>query len=756
MSESIKLAYNYTKRIVRISFAFGECFAGEKPPKDVLDRAENKMQSEVVAGNIDIFELFPHRLEDVWSTIRSDYRNENPRRIVTVAVAEGARRLKNIQITPGNDSRVAFEMTIDCAAAVVEKWRPEAVVMNANLLAKKAKLTEGQSAQIIAAFIRAVQGEKILRLPILRCPSIDQNSEKLYKLMAVKSRREIIVSIERKEALQDRETLREIIKKCGDAISSFGSSSGYEYSFFKDEMTAKLASAVNGPEALGVGLPLAILVSLGSNKDCRKKYEFENRKAPKKKLKKAIDVEDQQDGPIKFKVLEGGMEAVINEFSMSVYRLEPEMSINWLVDQCRKQKLTLEPNNINNFIASIKAKKDLTGMTVAVGKIGQKPKKPYLHLSYKDMNLSEDEEMDLREAQAFKMVYPGDLVAVVKYKEAGKHGVDVKGRKVPPPAGEALIVDIGEGIELKKNGEYYATLEGQPLWQDGHLSISKSYIHEGDINLKSGNLTFDGPATIKGSIQSGATVVVSGDLVVEGSIGSASVRVGGSVTVTEGIITSENGRVRARNKISAAYISNSNIICGGDLEVKRTIMNSEIICGGSLKMNRTNGVLAASNVSCRGDMDLGRLGLPQGEKTICQVGLDWRAEFKLRICSGRWKKLKKKNEETRKKIRELLRKTPAQTTVRHREKKEKLQADLIRQREVMDKVKAKLEHAQSLVNWDKEVRVLVFDVMSVNCSLKVGGSDIGITGETKYVVIAGVRKRGGFINPITEEDFEAS
>jgi len=85
-----------------------------------------------------------------------------------------------------------------------------------------------------------------------------------------------------------------------------------------------------------------------------------------------------------------------------------------------------------------------------------------------------------------------------------------------------------------------------------------------------------------------------------------------------------------------------------------------------------------------------------------------RAEFKLRICSGRWKKIKKKNEETRKKIRELLRKTPAQTTVRHREKKEKLQADLIRQREVMDKVKAKLEHAQSLVNWDKEVRVLVF------------------------------------------------
>ena len=755
MSQNIKLAYNSTKKIVRISFPFGECFETEKPSQSVMEKAEQKLGLEVNQGNIDFFELFSKRLDETWSLIRVDYMDQTPRRLITVSIGEGARTISELSLSDASDGKSAFNLTIAASANVATNWTHEQVLLNIRKLARDAGYRYGHPAQIKAAYMKACMGDEIKDLAIASEPEVDQKSDKPYKLIAAKSRREIIVSIEKAEALQSKQTLLELIKKCGDAIKNFSSSTGDSYEFYKEEMTSELTSAINGPQCVGAGLPLVLLVSLGAKKKAAKKKK---ESAPQTKKSKAAKVRIKGNypgaGKLHFGISENELEAFIQDFDMRIYldmdEFEPNES--WLRSECQSHGIVASPNCWPAIKAALDAEQDLTGMVVAIGRLGTPPKKAYLHLSYKDIQIDDDETKDLRDAQASTMVKAGDKVAVVKYKEKGTKGVNVKGEDMDPPKGEPLMIDIGPGIELKKKGQYYAVIEGQPVWKDGELSISKSYIHEGDINLKSGNVYFNGPAHIKGSIASGATVVVTGDLVVDKSIENALVRCGGSIRVKGGIITSESGRVQARDNIRADYLSNSNIACGGNLEVKTSIMNCSIICGGSVRMNTKTGALIGGSLSCRGDISVARLGLPKGDRTVCQVGLDWRAELSLRVRTSRWEKLKRANEEDRKNLRELLRKSAAQTTAKHKEMKDELQAKLVRQREIMDKIKAKIEEAEALMNWDKEVKILVHDVLSPNVQLTVGGSEVPVSAEMAYVIVTSTRRRGGFVNPIDEDD----
>ena len=245
--------------------------------------------------------------------------------------------------------------------------------------------------------------------------------------------------------------------------------------------------------------------------------------------------------------------------------------------------------------------------------------------------------------------------------------------------------------------------------------------------------------------------MVKGDLTVTGSIEGAFVRSGGSITVKEGISTSESGRVQARENITADFIGNSNVTCGGDLKVKKAVLNSQIIVGGSIYVNKNDGTLAGGEISCRGDISVGKLGFPKGDKTIISCGIDWRAELTLRIRKGRLQKVKAVNEEDRKALRELIRKKGAQLTAKHKENIERLKERLQRQRTIMDNISDKISSAEKLLNWDKEVKIYVHEVLSSNVDITVGGTQVSVPGDVAGVMISSVRHRGSFIQPIEED-----
>src|SRR5207253_1196388 len=127
-------------------------------------------------------------------------------------------------------------------------------------------------------------------------------------------------------------------------------------------------------------------------------------------------------------------------------------------------------------------------------------------------------KVELRDTQNRKTALPGDLIAEVMYRKPPIVGKTVLGKSLLPADNEQLDVAMGDGIEMRELGKYYATVDGVPMVTDNAVAISQILIHEGDVNLRTGNLRFDGPAEIKGSIDSGATVEITGNLIVHGTI----------------------------------------------------------------------------------------------------------------------------------------------------------------------------------------------------------------------------------------------
>ena len=78
-------------------------------------------------------------------------------------------------------------------------------------------------------------------------------------------------------------------------------------------------------------------------------------------------------------------------------------------------------------------------------------------------------------------------------------------------------------------------------------------------------------------------------------------------------------------------------------------------------------------------------------------------------------------------------------TAKHRETIEHLKAKLQRQREIMDSINEKIEEAESLISWDKEVQIFVHNLLCSNVDITVGGNQVALATLWPGVILA----RGG-------------
>ena len=777
MSSDVKLSYSFNQRRVRLDFPGVACLKSAEPPSSLIKKARAKLESERSQNNIDFFEIYDKEIETFWKIVRKEGKSSAAiGKLLSFTIGAGAKNLPEIEVSQPTDGKSMFNLSFNDTAVAINNWRYEWVLLNISKkleeIGIKGKL---HAAQIKGAWLRATKEEKIKELPIAHVPT-ENPKNKPYIMMANKSRGELMVAIHNKVVFSDKSLLNKIIKAAADGAKKMTESTGSTYNFMKEELTSELKSALMGPELAGQNLPLIILIGSKDPDPAkandinieRKKPkskiatdETASKKEPKKKKKEGKPAPEPSSGHypgmgyLSIAVSDDCLEASVIDFDMGLYGSQTTFELNgsWIKNELKRYGLRADcEKEISAVLRSIATKEDISGMLLVVGREGKPAKKPYLHKSYLDTKVEKIEGKDLRDAQSKSKVMPGDLVFEVKYKTKGEPGLDVYGEQIIPEPGDAMVVDLGAGIEIKHEGKYHATVEGQPVLEGNTVSISQVFSHKGDINLKSGNIYFNGPANIDGNIQSGATVMVKGDLTITGSIDAAFVRSGGSIIVKGGITTSESGRVQARENIEADFIGNSNITCGGDLHVKKAVLNSEIIVGGDINTNTSDGTLAGGNISCRGDIRVGKLGFPKGDVTKIASGLDWRAELTLRIRKNRLVKLKSVNEVDRKSLRELVRKKGAQLTAKHKESIEHLKERLQRQRAIMDRIEESIANAEKLMNWDKEVRIFVHDSLSTNVDIVVGGTKILVPGEVAGVVLSTQRTKGSYVKAMDEED----
>lgn len=213
------------------------------------------------------------------------------------------------------------------------------------------------------------------------------------------------------------------------------------------------------------------------------------------------------------------------------------------------------------------------GRPVVPGKDGWV--EPQYKEQLKKVIYSESENrVNYRERFKILQVQKGDLLALVHPPVPGTAGKQVTGREIVAPPVLPAEVHCEKGAILSPDGtRVLANRVGAPVYRKGRIHLFRVddlYIHQGNIDIRSGNASFHGHLKIQGDIMEGMSVSAEGEIEVAGHATGASISAEGQVTVKKNCINChiEAGRKQiVRNEFEAhlqdiiSMIDNVNAAC---------------------------------------------------------------------------------------------------------------------------------------------------------------------------------------------------
>jgi len=187
--------------------------------------------------------------------------------------------------------------------------------------------------------------------------------------------------------------------------------------------------------------------------------------------------------------------------------------------------------------------------------------------------------------------------------------------KPPPPSDVKLL--FGSGVEPSEDRlKLYAKSDGQPKFSlGGRLSVVSDLVINGDVDLKSGHIDFEGDVKITGTIQSGFNV--KGTNVEAKEIMGAQITASGDITTTGGII---GAVIKAQGSIKAKYIKHATISTFGDIIVQKEITDSDINTSGACLLDR--GKILSSEISAKQGIEAVDIGTDLSSPCRLTVGVD--------------------------------------------------------------------------------------------------------------------------------------
>lgn len=742
-----KISFSPTTLRVRVDFTRADCVAQPEPPIDLIKRAVAKMESIQKSGQIEFFISNEEKFKAAWIALAKSSEPDSTN--ISMNLAAGAPKMEGFTLHKASTPGGIFGISILANAETVKTWHPGWIKLKINhLISSTGAAPDISDAKLFSITHRLFRGEKIDRVPLSAPRAIiaAADPEDPYSLVANKSGREIVVVIKDPKHFQTKQTaFEDLIQQIGKTCQQMNDGGNVSYRILRLDLIQFIKSAINGPERVGLQLPMLALAAVGTI--------VEKSAAPGVATTASAE---KKPTLLKFAIDRNNMSASIRDFDMNLYgNPKIKMSLDFIRAECAAMGIThgISDALMKPIKEAIDKMESLSGKIVAQGTAGTPSAQPYLHTVFSEIPKIDETSSDpinIRDTQMRTTVGAGQVICEIRYQTAARLGTDIFGKSVAPPAPEPFVVRVGENVQERERGKFYSLADGMPKIGTADVSVMKALIHPGDVNLKSGNIRFDGPAEIHGSIDTGSKVEVNGDLVIHGSVRGGLVICGGTITVHGGINTTESGRVRAKQNIVADFIENSNVECGGELKIKKNLLNSTAIAGVAILLDDPRGTLGGGYYSARKLIRGGNIGFKNGAMTELNVGVDYSIELAILLRKKRLEKINAKNNEDKLEHKEISSKRTAQLTKKHTDRKKILNKRLMQARRIIEKLEAKLQALQARVTFDSTARVIAHGTMSSNTKVLIGGIQIPIESDFIGVMVTGKMRRGTFIHALTE------
>lgn len=428
----------------------------------------------------------------------------------------------------------------------------------------------------------------------------------------------------------------------------------------------------------------------------------------------------------------------------------------WLEQEMRRLRLAVRnPKLIKRVVDNLKHKKSINLLELCEGNEGAAPtgaKLVCLKSTYKADTIPE-KEVGARSMRRNKILTfkKGDRIAEYQFEEAGELGWDIFGNILPLICPELPEVTIEGGVEETEDYGFVATIFGVSYVDSGNKKVimSETYIHDGPVNLVSGDIVFDGPVLIKGSVGENA-YIRCGSLHIKGSVSDANLKAYGNTTIELGVI---NSRVDIAGDLNVKFLWGVDLVTEGTVVVDKSIINTDCKVGGDVIIENISGPFSGGSSLIGGNLICGKLGSSANIVTEVAMGVDWKMSKKLAKIQFRHKSLNSTLSEDEKRLSNLLEKKSQQMSKKHVNKIKTLKSRVSRIKSILNQINEKIaEMDTSIADYNYSSHIKVRDSIYPNVELEFGKTKVSNKTE-----IAGVRfdfkaKNGRHMSALPKEE----
>lgn len=188
-----------------------------------------------------------------------------------------------------------------------------------------------------------------------------------------------------------------------------------------------------------------------------------------------------------------------------------------------------------------------TTLEIAVGIAPKEGKNGWVELMIPielDGSLKENEKgkVNFRDIQLIPTVERGKVIAIIHPPVPGVMGYTVRNEPLPAKQTVPVVVVAGRGVTIMED-KLVATEQGRPkIEQRGQyfkVSIMSKLVHQGNVDLSTGNIRFLGDIEVQGEIEQNVKVEAKGDIYIHRAVNMAAVTASGAITTFGSIIGSE-------------------------------------------------------------------------------------------------------------------------------------------------------------------------------------------------------------------------
>lgn len=254
--------------------------------------------------------------------------------------------------------------------------------------------------------------------------------------------------------------------------------------------------------------------------------------------------------------------------------------------------------------------------------------------SYLTPQENEEGVIDLLSLHQFTLVEPNTPLMQRIPPVEGTPGLDVTGGEIKPPPpkdpGFSKAI-VGAVISSEDPNLLIAQIKGHPISIPNGVSVDP-VLHVEHVDVKTGNITFDGSLDVKGDIKAGMHVDVTGDVHVNGLVERAWVKAKNDIVIKGGIFGAHNAASRHPEEDECSVIAGGNIEtkfanqvvlhAGKDLVVKEYIGNCVSKADGHILLGQQGGkgALFGGLAEAKWGVAVVRLGNDSYAETRVSVG----------------------------------------------------------------------------------------------------------------------------------------